>query len=204
MSDMNNISRQQDASCSSLPFSKAIPCKIPLLDGDSNIESRPIVADVELDRIDELQRLYQADNASFDALLCTAWGLLLRCYVGQDHISFHFHRKEIRQSGQPLAPSDEHQSIFQIEFNEQEALHTHIKRAKSSNALLERKSHIPDSKDSSAALISGPERPNTTVRVQHAGSLQSLAVKNNLQNSLHDDAAQVNNSPNPKRILCRY
>ena len=109
--------------------SVASSCKLPLLDGEGDSAVRLIAAPVELDQIEKIQQIWEKERAEFTALLCTAWGLLLRCYIGQEKIAFYFSDASNGRNNHQSASSQE--AIFGMDFLDQEDLSTLLMKAKS-------------------------------------------------------------------------
>ena len=106
----------------------ASTCKLPLLDGEGDSTAKLIATPVELDQVDKLQGISKTDRASLNTLLCTAWGLLLRCYVGQERISFYF---STLSNGRTNHESASQRFVFGLELHDEEPLSEHIIKAKS-------------------------------------------------------------------------
>ena len=113
-----------------------VTCKIPLLDGEAEPAPRARTTDIHLEQAAKLQGLYRNNKTYLEGLICTAWGLVLRCFTGQDDVSFHFRRS---RSARPVAESasvQENRSKFQMSFRENEILLAHIQRAQEGTALV--------------------------------------------------------------------
>ena len=108
-------------------------CKLPLLDGEDTTTTRLTRVESEFQYVDKLQRAGKRDEASLNDLLCTAWGLLLRCYTGQDDISFHFRQNICDDLISNSAVSRLHQSTFRVVFDEHESLLSCFAKAKDSH-----------------------------------------------------------------------
>ncbi|KAI4170935.1 MAG: hypothetical protein LQ343_004593 [Gyalolechia ehrenbergii] len=132
--------------------SEKVFCKLPLLDG--NVESSPqllAVDSVSGNVAERLHELYRRDSAVFKNTLCTAWSLLLRCYAGQDCVSFR-----LESSGA---------SLFQLDVQRQEPLLSCLERALTSSS-------IPNDD-----IIPQEQRTNTTVLIRYANGSVSSAVE---------------------------
>lgn len=147
---------------------EAITCKIPLLDGEDTTRPQLIETELELENVERLHYLGERDPASFNAVLCTAWGLLLRCYAGQDDVSFHFRQDCVDGSISNSAGPREHQSMFRIKFHEDENLSTCVARAKDGFADDERVGPFVVSTESDSRTFSVSRNQNTSVWVQNA------------------------------------
>ncbi len=155
---------QEGSNHATMSHTEAVTCKLPLLDGERNFESRIIAAEVELQHAGTLQELcaQDRDKANLNDILCTAWGLLLRCYTGQDDIFFQF--RQTNSDG-------ERSSAVRMAFHEQESLSTYIERARQGNTEpLELRRPRPPTASSNAHSASGSSDSNTTLWVQEVGS----------------------------------
>lgn len=116
---------------------EAMSCKLPLLDGEDT--TRPRLTTIEFGLEDEdvesLKNFSMGDAAFFNSVLCTAWGLILRCYTGQDRISFHVLQDNGDKPVIKSTGSGSHRSTFQMEFSEQESLSSCVARAKDGYAI---------------------------------------------------------------------
>lgn len=137
-------------------------CKLPLLDGEDITKVRLIETEVELEDVECLQKFGEQDVTSFNDLLYTAWGLLLRCYTGQDNISFHF-RQIIAGDLLPTpAVYLNSPSTVRMVFDEHETLSTCFAKAKDAYAGNESLvSTVSDSNSSSA-----PSYQNTHISIR--------------------------------------
>ena len=70
---------------------------------------------VELESTTELFSRYERDPKSFSNILCTAWGLLLRAFTGEDQVKFHFRDDKDADFADRLA-------LFQATFSAQDSL----------------------------------------------------------------------------------
>lgn len=66
------------------------PCQLPRLGGGLTGPKRPMSLRVNVEQKEKMQQVLASDEASFAALLRAAWGLLLRCYTGQDDVCFGY------------------------------------------------------------------------------------------------------------------
>ena len=160
-----------------MSHTEATPCKLPLLDGGETADSRLLTTETELENVGRFQSLGNRDTASFNDLLCTAWGLLLRCFTGQDEISFHFRRNVIDDGVSNRAVPQTFQSMFRMEFDEHDSLATCYAKAKDGYAGKERRqtslvSTVPDSPS-----LSATGQQNTYIWIQDASNdAQDVAV----------------------------
>lgn len=161
---------QEGSNRAAMSHIEAVTCKLPLLDGERASTTRIIEARVELQHAGTLQELCAPDNdrAPLNDILCTAWGLLLRCYTGQDDIFFQF--RQTSSDGDSL-------SGFRMAFHEQENLSTYIERAREgSTAPREQRLPRPPAATSNADCASGSSYSNTIVWVQEVGSSNAQVI----------------------------
>ena len=112
---------------------QATSCKLPLLDGEDTNTAQLARVESEFQYVDKLQRAGKRDEASLSDKLCTAWGLLLRCYTGQDDISFHFRQNICDDLVSNSPVSRIYQSTFRVVFDEHENLLSCFAKAKDSH-----------------------------------------------------------------------
>ena len=152
-----------------MSHTEATPCKLPLLDGDKTTDSRLLTTETTFEVDERFQSLGNRDTASFNQLLCTAWGLLLRCFTGQDEVSFYFQDNVISDAVSNSSLSQMFQSVFQIEFDEHDSLATCYAKAKDGHAGNEPRQTTSVSTVPSSASPSAMGHQNTYVWVQDAG-----------------------------------
>ena len=104
-------------------------CKLPLLDGETDSAPRAFATEVKLEEGVKLRELYFENKSYLEGVICTAWGLVLRCFTGQDDVSFHFRRSKTAFPIPETAAVHDNRSKFQISFRENEVLLAHIQRA---------------------------------------------------------------------------
>ncbi|KAL8722265.1 MAG: hypothetical protein Q9225_001212 [Loekoesia sp. 1 TL-2023] len=102
--------------------SESVFCKLPLLDGDAKSSPQIIAVDSVSGNVGKLHELHAQDKAAAEQVLCTAWGLLLRCYTGQDRISFRVRHGGEKSLEQSSAASLQNESLFQLAFRAEESL----------------------------------------------------------------------------------
>lgn len=150
-------------------------CKLPLLDGEDTTEVRLVETKLELENLDCLQDFGAKDGTTFNDLLCTAWGLLLRCYTGQDNISFHF--RQI--TADDLVPTPvvhlKSPSAFRMIFDEHEILSTCFARAKDGYAGTE--SVVSTVSDLSSSSAAGSQNTHVLVRDSACKVPQDIVVQ---------------------------
>ncbi|KAL8774137.1 MAG: hypothetical protein Q9209_001245 [Squamulea sp. 1 TL-2023] len=103
---------------------------LPLLDGNSESTSRAISVHVGPFELDLLHELYQRNKSAANDLLSTAWALVLRCFAGQNEVSFHVRHTSDKISE---APSTSHERLFQLAVQQDESLSACLARAKESS-----------------------------------------------------------------------
>ena len=111
-------------------------CRLPLLDGEEEDAPRIIKTDVNLEQAARLKELYRENKTYLEGLVCTAWGLVLRCFTGQDDVSFHFRRSRTARPVPENAAVHDNRAKFQMSFRENEILLAHIQRAQEGTALV--------------------------------------------------------------------
>ncbi|KAI4184652.1 MAG: hypothetical protein L6R41_004597 [Letrouitia leprolyta] len=132
-------------------------CKLPLLDGEGKLAPQTLAVDAVSGNVNKnLLELCKQDGAAFNNILFTAWSLLLRCYTGQDSVSFRVESSAI---------SANQQSLFQLEVQRQESLLTCLERAR---------------KVSTDNVIPKEQKINTTVLIRDANGLASSAVERSI------------------------
>ncbi|KAL9614736.1 MAG: hypothetical protein Q9167_000805 [Letrouitia subvulpina] len=120
MTEFENTYPQEQALC------QPATCKLMLLDGNAKASARLIEAEIDLKYLEKLQELYNQNKAHLEGVICTAWGLLLRCFTGQDEVSFRLKRNE---SSQTADSAQSPQTAMQFLFRENDSLLKHIKQA---------------------------------------------------------------------------
>lgn len=133
-----------------------ISCKLPLLDGDAKAFPSTIVADSAFDELGVLQKLFEADKATFHTHLFTAWALLLHCYTGQDQVCF---RLESSAGDEVSVASPQRPSLIYLSLREDEALSECLERIRSTlksglTTLVAEKGSKPE-----------PQLANTTIQI---------------------------------------
>ena len=155
---------------------QGVPCKVPLVDGENDTPYRLLTAEIEPENGADFEVLTSGDRRWLENLLCAAWGLLLRCYTGQESVSF-----EVRDSGERGLGADEatweSPGTVTIEADEAETLSIYIEKAKA--ALEERAQSISGPRQSTSSRIAATEARhiNTTIQVIHPGGSFDPAPK---------------------------
>ena len=103
-------------------------CKLPLLDGKGSSASQSLTTQVSFEHVEKLLHICREREAYLEALLYTAWGLLLRCFAGQDGVSFHVGRGECDSTDPKSVALTEHRSVFQMTFDANETLLAYIQK----------------------------------------------------------------------------
>ena len=131
----------QASCCTSLSFSEAEACKLPLLDGETSGPIEIITTEIRLKNAVEILDLYRRDRILFSGTACTAWALLLRCYTGQERVTFAYTTDNANATV----------SLLQMSFGEDEVLSNYTKRARDAITGIEQKRLAP-SKQSTATI----------------------------------------------------
>lgn len=162
-----------------MSHTEAMSCKLPLLDGEDTSEPRLMVTELEFDNSEILQNFSKGDVVSFNDLLYTAWALLLRCYTGQDNVSFYLRQSNVDHLVPKSAVPRDHQPTFRMAFHDQESLSTCVARAKDGYACNERGGQSLVSTESDSRPFSAAHYQNTHVWVQDATCIdtQDVAVQ---------------------------
>lgn len=143
-------------------------CKLPLLDEEETTKSRLMTAEVELESAERFLNIARGDVVTFKDMLCTAWGLLLRCYTGQDNVSFYFRQGHVDDPvSNSAVPRDSH-STFRMSFHEQESLSLCVARAKDACADAEREGPSLGPPVSDSRSLSASRDQNTHVWIRNA------------------------------------
>ena len=111
--------RTQASCCVEFVSSAAENCKLPLLDGNNSKSIESISTEIEIPKAGNVPEGRQGIDRLFHGSICTAWALLLRCFTGQDRITFEY--KSNNQSATV--------SLFQMTFDENETLSKHLEKA---------------------------------------------------------------------------
>lgn len=146
------------SSCSFLSTSDGESCKLPLLDGETSGSSKIIRTNVELDK-KILLDVCRRDSLLFHSIICTAWALVLRCYTGQDQVTFDY----LSENTSIKAPT------FRMVFDQDETLSNHTENVKVAIAGLNRSpSAITQSYTVSDEIGANSRFVNTAVAVFHS------------------------------------
>ena len=112
-----------------MSHTEATSCILPLLDGEDISSPHLISTEIELEVGENFRGVAKSNGLPFNDMLCTAWGLLLRCFTGQDDVSFHFRHGNIEELvSNPAVSSDDH-TMFRMAFVEEDTLLKCIRKA---------------------------------------------------------------------------
>lgn len=110
---------ENQASCYiPISASEAEACKLPLLDGETSGSVRIITTEIGLENAGKLFDVCRRDRLLLYGMTCTAWALLLRCYTGQDRVTFEY------RSVNATSP------LLRMSFDEDETLSKYTERAR--------------------------------------------------------------------------
>ena len=160
-------------------------CRLPLLDGEEEAAPRIIKTDVNLEQAARLKDLYRENKSYLEGLVCTAWGLVLRCFTGQDEVSFHFRRSRSARPVPENAPVHDNRAKFQMSFRENEILLAHIQRAQEGTALVKQARPSLHRLTSGSSLHSFTARPSLN-RLMTDTSANSFTADNSASPALLD------------------
>jgi len=161
-------------------LSRAIACKLPLLDGENVSTARPARVEVKQECLEKLQQMYGEDEKRLKGMICAAWGLLLRCFTGQNEICFYFQQSNGAWLSQPLFDSENTRPIVHLPFLENEKLLDQIAKAQDAVANLEQR---PQSINTPLEKSSAPAccQANTMIWFQK-NEKSSIGPSSNVQN----------------------
>ena len=193
MGEIEAVGQHQRAiGSSNASLNEAVSCKIPLLDGDHGTQSRPIAVQTVLEQTQNLQQIYVEDRALFEAIINNAWGLVLRCFTGQEHVGFFVKKDVAGSDSRRSASNNERDQLgFQFTFDQQQPLLTHITKAKTEITSLERKSNAQGPQSDKLQSISSGHQINTTVRIEGSGFSRSAASRSDSSYLAEDSVLQV-------------
>ena len=144
--------------CAVVTFLEAVPCKLPLLDGQTGESPEIITAEVELDNASKIHEVCRHDRSLFHGMVCVSWALVLRCYTGQDQVTFQY-------SGDRDAIA----SLLQVIFDDGEILSKYADEARAAITCMEQKreasaadaANANADANASAVLAKSNEIPNS-------------------------------------------
>ena len=167
----------------------AVACKLPLLDGHFDAATPVISTERQFERIGKLQKPRNQDLLYLEAVLSTAWALLLRCYTGQDDVCFYIKRSGGSASVQAPNSLQQGQEIVRLACHENESLADHIHQVREGITLAEQRaiSASPNKKS-----VPDLQNCNTTICFHENDSLQDLQDTNVASVSINYDVKTVN------------
>lgn len=65
-------------------------CHLPCLGGENEGARQKEWTKVDLEHSQELQELFAEDRQTFPGVVCAAWALVLRCYLGSEDVCFGY------------------------------------------------------------------------------------------------------------------
>lgn len=158
-------------------LSRAVACKLPLLDGEHKSTARPTVVEVKQASLKKLQQIFEKDENGLKGMICAAWGLLLRCFTGQDEVCFFIQQSNGAWLSQPSTKSENSRPIIHLSFFENEKLLDQIAKAQDAIATLKQRQRSPLEKGSVSARC----QANTMIWFQEDGK-SSPGPTNDAQN----------------------
>ena len=111
---------ENQASCTSLSGPDTEACRLPLLDGETSGSAENITTEVRLENASSILNVCRRDKIRFSSTVCTAWALLLRCYTGQDRVTFEYTTDNASATA----------SFLRMDFGEDEILSKHTESAR--------------------------------------------------------------------------
>lgn len=150
-------------------FSRAVACKLPLLDGEHEHTARPTIVEVNPKCLKKLQQMFEEDEKRLKGMICAAWGLLLRCFTGQDAVCFYLEQSNGACLSQPLSDSENTRSIVRLSFLENEKLLDQIAKAQDAITNLEQRQQSHCNTPSKKSSVPACCEANTMIWFQEAG-----------------------------------
>ena len=149
-----------------MSFSRAVGCKLPFLDGKPGPTARPITVEVNPESAGELLENITSDTSHLKGTICAAWGLLLRCYTGQNDVCFYFRQHNGSLPDQsPILQQHARQNL-RLSFPENGELRNQILEAEDDVVALEQQRQSDLVTVQNADLGSNVNNPNTMVWVR--------------------------------------
>ena len=130
----------QASYCAPISVLGAEACKLPLLDGETNDSTEIITTEIQLNNAGIIVDLYRRDRTLFSGTACTAWAILLRCYTGQDKVTFEY------ATDNTIAPA----SLLRMSFGENQILSKYTESARDAITGIELKQNVAIQKDTAA------------------------------------------------------
>ena len=143
--------------------SRAVACKLPLLDGEAEPTASPLTAEVTPECMKKLQEIAPSDIRRLQGMICAAWGLLLRCYTGQDAVCFYLRRNFSAASNQTPSVQQDTRSGLEMSFAENDLLLNQISRAQHDITDLEQTSEPARDSHSNARSQLSLDHTNTMI-----------------------------------------
>lgn len=131
----------QASCCTSLSVSEAAACKLPLLDGETSGSVEIITTEIQLKNAGNILDFCRRDRILFSSTACTAWALLLRCYTGQDQVTFEYTTDSANSTA----------SLLWMSFGEDQILSKYTERARDAITGIEQK-RLAANKQSTATV----------------------------------------------------
>ena len=119
----------QASCCTSLSVSEAEACKLPLLDGEASGSVEILMTEARLENAGNILDVCRRDRILFSSTACTAWALLLRCYTGQDRVTFEYTSDNANATA----------SLLRMSFGEDEILSKYTESARDAITGIEQK-----------------------------------------------------------------
>ena len=119
----------QTSCCTSLSVSEAEVCKLPLLDGENSGSIEIITTKVRLKNAGNILEVCRRDKILFFGTACAAWALLLRCYTGQNRVTFEYTAADVNATA----------SLLRMSFGEDEILSKYPESARDAITGIEQK-----------------------------------------------------------------
>lgn len=162
-------------------------CKLPVLDGDTISTSQIIAVDLESGDVESLRAVYLRNKETFIDYLYTAWGLLLRCYTGQNDVAFRVRRRTRENVDRPSAKLSQFQSTVQLTFQDQASLAACLETARQSRKFIEQETSIKSSNEIQSNV---PDQTNTVVYIRNSEAAQ-VSATNDLSGNEHFELNEV-------------
>ena len=143
--------------------SRAVACKLPLLDGGAEPTAAPPTAEVTPECKKKLQEIASSDIRRLQGMICAAWGLLLRCYTGQDAVCFYLRKNVGAASDQTPSVQQDTRSSLEFSFAENDLLANQISSVQHDITNLEQTSEAARDSHSDASSRLNSDQTNTMI-----------------------------------------
>jgi len=163
MAPLPNGSQQEEG------FSCATACKLPLLDGEHELIAKPKMVELKQEYLRKLQQIFEEDERRLKGMICAAWGLLLRCFTGQDEVCFYLQRSNGAWPSQPLSDPKNTRSSVHLSFLENKTLLDQIATAQDAVLVLEQRPQSTCNTASKGNSASACCQANTMIWFQEDG-----------------------------------